>query len=475
LGVCVVARFSGCEQTLVPTTAFADVTDRGRRAPAIGESARGESALRGWTHVRVLPGPVRLMLASMTLFNIGFYLVVPFLAVRLSSGLGFSAAVVGLVLGLRMASQQGLFFFGGSLADRFGARAIILLGIALRVIGFVVLGFVTTLPWVIASVVLIGVAAALFAPAVEAANAAVGAQLERDGLLRRTELFGLEQMCSRLGTVVGPVIGTLLLTVPFAWTTGCAAALFAALWIAFWRWFPDTVRTTADPGEGKGSATLSTVWRTVVSDRAFMIYAVLCGTQLAAFSLVYLMLPVELQSLTGDESGLGWYYAGAAVLVIVGQRPMVAVSHRVGHRRAVIGGLAIIGVSFLAPIFADAAPDDVALGTAALATWIALLHLGQMLMVPPMRDTVAKLAVERHLGAHFGMLNSVAGLGCLGASVGVGALYDLADARDLPAAAVWCPVALVIMLAVAGLIGWYRAQAVRTRLGRPEDLREISS
>lgn len=415
------------------------------------------------------------MLASMTLFNVGFYLVVPFLAVRLSSDLGFSAAVVGLVLGLRMASQQGLFFFGGSLADRFGPRAIILLGIAVRVVGFAMLGFVTTLPWIIAGVVLIGVAAALFAPAVEAANAAVGAQLERDAIMRRTELFGLEQMCSRIGTVIGPIIGTSLLGVPFAWTTGCAAALFAALWVAFWRWFPATVRTTADPDGGPGSPALSAVWRTVLSDKVFMTYAVLCGTQLAAFSLVYLMLPVELQSLTGDESGLGWFYAGAAVLVIVCQRPMVAVAHRIGHRRAVIGGMAIIGLSFLAPVFAEISPHDVAVGNTALAAWVALLHLGQMLMVPPMRDTVAKLAAERHLGAYFGLLNSVAGLGCLAASAGVGALYDVADARDLSTAAVWAPVTAVIMLAVAGLIGWYRAQAVQIRLGRRDGVREVSS
>ncbi|WP_439029378.1 MFS transporter [Gordonia terrae] len=444
-----------------------NVIDRDHDTLASG----GEAVAHGWLRWRVLPGPVRLMLVSMTLFNVGFYLVVPFLAVRLTSDLGFSAAVVGLVLGLRMASQQGLFFVGGSVADRFGPRVIILAGIALRIVGFVVVGVVTTLPGVIIGVVLIGVAAALFAPAVEAANAAVGARLERDGVMRRTELFGLEQMCSRTGTVIGPVIGTLLLGVPFAWTTSCAAALFALLWLAFWQWFPATVSTTAD---SKDSAPLTAVWRTVLSDRVFIVYATLCGTQLAAFSLIYLMLPVELRSLTGDESGLGWFYAGAAILVIVGQRPMVAVTHRIGHRRAVIVGMAMIGMSFLTPALTAMVDANVALGYAALAAWIALLHLGQMLMVPPMRDTAARLAAERHLGAHFGLLNSIAGLGCLAASAGVGALYDLAGTHNLSTFAVWLPVTVVIMLAVAGLGWWYRLQTVRTRLTRPANVREIS-
>lgn len=86
--------------------------------------------------VRVLPPVVKLLLLSMVLFNIGFYLVVPFLAVHLSEDLGFAAWIVGLLLGLRMFSQQGMFFIGGSLADRFGKRPIILLGIAVRVVGF---------------------------------------------------------------------------------------------------------------------------------------------------------------------------------------------------------------------------------------------------------------------------------------------------------------------------------------------------
>ncbi|MCQ4121993.1 hypothetical protein [Rhodococcus tibetensis] len=37
-----------------------------------------------------MPPPVKLLLSSMVLFNIGFYLVVPFLAVHLSDDLGFA-------------------------------------------------------------------------------------------------------------------------------------------------------------------------------------------------------------------------------------------------------------------------------------------------------------------------------------------------------------------------------------------------
>lgn len=188
--------------------------------------------------VRVLPPVVKLLLLSMVLFNIGFYLVVPFLAVHLSEDLGFAAWIVGLVLGLRMFSQQGMFFIGGSLADRFGKRPIILLGIAVRVVGFLMLGLAESMVGVITGILLVGFAAALFAPAVESANAEYGRELEVSGVMRRTDLFAVEQMCSRLGTVIGPALGAALLVFPFSWTASAAALLFAIMWVGFYVWFP---------------------------------------------------------------------------------------------------------------------------------------------------------------------------------------------------------------------------------------------
>jgi MFS family permease len=398
------------------------------------------------------------MLASMVLFNIGFYLVVPFLAVHLSEGLGFAAWIVGLVLGLRMASQQGLFFVGGSLADRFGVRRIVLIGIAVRVVGFVAVGFAQSLVGVIVGVLLIGLAAALFAPAVEAANAGYGAVLERRKIMRRTELFGLEQMCSRTGTVLGPLLGAALLGVPFAWTTCSAAVLFAGLWLAFFCWFPASVTTSgADPASVVISdRRLWAVWRSVLSHRVFLAYAALCAAQLSAYSLLYLMLPAELEAIAGSQSALGWFYAAAALMVIVGQRPVIRLVRRIGHQDAVVGGLSLMAVSFLVPAIADGLTDSTAWQYVAVAGWVVLLHVGQMLMVPPMRDTVALLAGEHNLGAHFGMLNSMAGLGCLIASVGVGGLYDLASEAEVATGLVWCAVTAAILGAVAGLTLWYR-------------------
>ena len=90
------------------------------------------------------------LLGTQLLFNVGFFAVVPFLAGILREDFALAGASVGLVLGLRTAAQQGLFLFGGALADRFGARFLILLGCAVRVAGFSLLAWSTAdvrMPW----------------------------------------------------------------------------------------------------------------------------------------------------------------------------------------------------------------------------------------------------------------------------------------------------------------------------------------
>ena len=65
-----------------------------------------------------LPLSVQLLLVTQMLFNVGFYLVVPFLATYMTDNLAASGAMIGFILGLRTFSQQGLFFIGGGLTDR---------------------------------------------------------------------------------------------------------------------------------------------------------------------------------------------------------------------------------------------------------------------------------------------------------------------------------------------------------------------
>ncbi|NUQ88429.1 MAG: MFS transporter, partial [Glycomyces artemisiae] len=114
------------------------------------------------------PLAVRLLLVNQLGVNLGFYMVIPYLAVHLETSAGMSLAAVGVVLGVRNLSQQGLFLIGGTASDRLGPRGVIIAGCLLRAAGFGMFALTPTLPVLLAASIISGVAGALFNPAVRA-------------------------------------------------------------------------------------------------------------------------------------------------------------------------------------------------------------------------------------------------------------------------------------------------------------------
>lgn len=390
-----------------------------------------------------LPIAVRLLLITQMLFNVGFYLVVPFLATYMTENLAATGAMVGLVLGLRTFSQQGLFFLGGGLTDRFGVKPVLLTGVAIRVVGFIAAGVATTTLQLMVAVVLIGFAAALFSPAAEASFAVAGAQVEREGIMRRSELFAMDAYFSRIGALTGPLLGAALITAGFQITCFVAAGIFAFLWISHLVLVP-AVRTEASTSVLGG-------FQQVLKNKTFLLFALGYSTGLVSYNQQYLALPVELERATGTQGALGWMFVFSSVLVLGLQMPLTRYAQHLGVRRAVAAGFGLMAISFA--VVALAAPLKPLPGWWALTPAVVMLvclHVGQMIAVPISRDLVGVIAAEKNLGSYFGFLNSFGGLAVLISSLFVGALLDHAYEPQPSAAVPW--LALTLLLAASAIM-----------------------
>ncbi|MCG7529697.1 MFS transporter, partial [Streptomyces sp. OfavH-34-F] len=166
---------------------------------------------------------LRLLTTTQLAFNIGFYAVLPYLATHLGTGLGMTGWLVGLVLGLRTFSQQGLFVVGGALTDRYGPRPVVLAGCALRIAGFGWLAFASSTAGVIGAVVLTGLAAALFSPAVESETAREAVRHERLTGTPRARVLARFSAAGQAGAFLGPLIGSLLLLLDDGFRAACLA------------------------------------------------------------------------------------------------------------------------------------------------------------------------------------------------------------------------------------------------------------
>ncbi|MFI1710946.1 MDR family MFS transporter [Streptomyces griseoruber] len=394
-----------------------------------------------------LPALLRLLVLTQLAFNIGFFAVLPFLSGHLGGAVGMAGWLVGFVLGLRTFSQQGLFVVGGALADRYGVRPVVLAGCALRIAGFVWLGYAERAWTVTGAVLLVGFAAALFSPAVESEVARQAVAHEEAGGGPRTRVLALFTVAGQAGAFVGPPLGALLLSVDFRTVCLAGAGVFVLVLLAHARLLPRRLpgRERVQVRGGMGP---------LLRNRRFLALCCAYGAYLLAYNQLYLALPAEVERAAGSQAPLAWLFALSSLLVVTAQLPLTRwAGERIGAHRCTAAGLALIAAGFA--VVAAALPAG-RTGTAGLlpaAGFVVLLTLGQMLIAPAVRAWVPDLAERGRLGLYTGALSSVSGLIVLLGSAATGTLLD----TGLPPAVPWLLLAAVPAAAIALLPGRGRA------------------
>ncbi|MFF6829819.1 MFS transporter [Streptomyces longwoodensis] len=387
---------------------------------------------------RSFNGCARLLMIQQFTINTAFYMLMPYLAVHLAGGLGMAAWAVGLVLGVRNFAQQGMFLVGGTLADRLGYKPVIMTGCVLRTVGFGLLGFVSSLPALVVASAATGFAGALFNPAVRA-------YLAQEAGERRVEAFAAFNVFYQAGMFVGPLVGLALLAADFRLICSVAAVLFLALTVIQMRMLP--ARRGASSAEAAG---VLADWRTVIANRPFFLFALaMIGSYVLSFQ-VYLALPLQAQRVAPDrgDAVTTALFAVSAAVAVAGQLKITAWARaRWSTQRAIVYGIALMGAAFL-PLLIDAGTATRDTGplawTAALAPLfaaVALLGLGTAMVYPFEMDTVVSLAGGRLVATHYGLYNTVAGLGITLGNLTTGAIWDAADRLGHPELTWWVLVA----------------------------------
>ncbi|GIH73154.1 MFS transporter [Sphaerimonospora thailandensis] len=365
------------------------------------------------TQVRSFNRPIQLLMLNQLTINIGFYMLMPYLAGHLSGQLGLAAWLVGLILGVRNLGQQGMFLVGGSLADRVGYKPMILTGLALRTVGFALLGLADSVPALVVASALTGLAGAFFNPAVRA-------YLSQEAGDRKVEAFAVFNVFYQLGILVGPLIGLLLTGLAFRVTSLTAAVLFALLAIAQARALPSRRGSLADAG-----GNMLRHWREALGNRPFLLFSLaMIGSYVLNFQ-IYLGLPIEVRRVSGSEIGVTLLFVVSGGLAIAGQLHVTSwAKARWTSGQAMVRGLWVMGLAFL-PLAAVAAlrPPPVLALTSVLAT-TALLTLATMIVYPFEMATIATLGGDDMIGTYYGLYNTFSGIGIAAGNLLTGAAID---------------------------------------------------
>ncbi|MFH8414559.1 MFS transporter [Streptomyces collinus] len=411
------------------------------------------------TQVRSYEGSVQLLMVNQFTINLGFYMLMPYLAAHLSGTLGLAGWIVGLVLGVRNFSQQGMFLVGGTLADRLGYKPLIVAGCVLRTLGFATLGLVDSLPALLAASAATGLAGALFNPAVRAYLAA-------DAGERRVEAFALFNVFYQAGILLGPLAGMVLTGVDFRITCLVSAGIFALLSVVQIRALPARRSQDAKQQDAHAGQGVLAQWRGIFANRPFLLFSIaMIGSYVLSFQ-VYLALPLEVRRLGGDgESGtaaVAMLFAVSGLTTILGQTRVTAwCKARYEPGQALVRGLAALGLAFVPLLLATAVPvPESGVGLwllAAVPPTLAalLLAIGTMIAYPFEMDTIVRLSGDRLVATHYGLYNTICGIGITVGNLGTGAALDAARAAGLPALP-WITLCALGLACAAALYGLHR-------------------
>ncbi|MEU2062468.1 MFS transporter [Streptomyces sp. NPDC013455] len=398
--------------------------------------------MRTLREVRRFPLAVQLLLVNQLGVNTGFYLLIPYLATHLTDDLGMSAAVVGVVLGVRNLSQQGLFIIGGSASDRLGARGVIIAGCALRTAGFALFALGDGLAVLLAASVLSGLAGALFNPAVRS-------YVAQEADERRAEAFALFNVFATTGALIGPLLGGALLLVDFRTSALTASAIFAALTVAQALVLPAR-------GVGPGRGTVLGEWREVLGNRAFLAFALAMVGMFTLENQLYLLLPDGARRATGWNGAAGLVFLVGTLTNLAFQLRITRALTKRGKRAHWIAtGLGLMAVAFLPPAVAAAGsggPDgwaDAALRALPVLAGALLLHLGVMVAQPFVMELIPGFGRSELTGTYFGTFYVVSGIAAAVGNTVVGWAMDTGERGG----AGWLPWACCALFGSASALG----------------------
>jgi MFS family permease len=153
------------------------------------------------TFWRALPTEGRWLLSTVAIQTLGRGLTLPFTIIYLHEVRGFDLALSGTLMSLIAITGLIVTGPGGTLIDRYGARAVLLAGLTAMIAGCTLLAFATHPAVAAVALVLIGVNFGVSWPGFNALIAAVV-----DGDLRQ-QYFGVNFALVNLGIGIGGIIG----------------------------------------------------------------------------------------------------------------------------------------------------------------------------------------------------------------------------------------------------------------------------
>ena len=388
------------------------------------------------------------VLAAVCLVHRSGTMVLPFLALYLTSRHGFSAAEAGLVLALYGAGSGVGAFVGGQLTDRWGAHRVQALSLVLAGIGLWVLGELEGRWAIRLAVPFVGIAAEAFRPA---NSTAFAAQAPPE---RWSQAFALRRLAINLGMTLGPALGGILAAHDYHLLflvdgVTCLAAAALLLVADRDRSVPAAQRSAAAAAAGTAALPLRSPWR----DPPFLALLAMVLAVNVVFMQVLSTYPLALRDLHGfTEPMTGSIYAINTLVIVLFEMVLVRRLSSLPPLAVARWGAVLLCGGFALLPFGRGYPF--------VALTVLVWTAGEMLTMPFFETVAAQRGDEASRGRYLGAYNLAFAL-----AFGLAPLLGTAIYERAGTLAFWGGCGAVGLLVAVGLRAVSRGLAAPRRGG----------
>lgn len=327
----------------------------------------------------------------------GTSIIRTFLAIYMFNEMHVPMETIGIALCLTSLAGVVAIYAGGSIADAWGRKTVLVAGLATQVAAYVLIGVAIQASVPFLALLAVLALSSLVEGLYRSVPDAMIADVVEPG--KRVEAFSLVRMGANLGWVIGPVLGgVMLLLVPFCWVFYVAAGTtFVYLLIARFE-----LRETRSTGS---SEKLSFRYITdIVRDRSFLAFALLGAFMVIPYQQLYTLLSVYSSDVVRlDEFWVGALFTLSGAMVVLFQYP-ISLKVREGRLTTMLALSALVFASGFGVL---------ALSTAFVVPFIcmAVATVAEMIWSPATSTLQANMAPEDRRGRYFGFAGLFSSLG----------------------------------------------------------------
>ena len=301
---------------------------------------------------------------------------------------------------------------GGAIADRFGAKPMIITGMFLRSIGFISMALATEHWLLLVSCLLSALGGLLFDPP------RMGLTIKFTRPHERGKFISLLMIQDNAGAVIGALIGGILIDYDFQLVCWCGAFIFFLCGIFNLIYLPAYHIAI-------GKAPIINGMKMVLKDRKFTHYVLTLTGYYVLWVQIMLMLPLTITNVSGSPSYVKWMYAIQATISLCLLYPLARISEkyfRLDQRLKF--GLLLMSFAFIIIGFTSQ--------LSILLSLIALFYFGAIIAEPARETLATVLTNPKAKGSYMGFSRLGLALGGFIGYTGAGWLYDVSIQIGLP-------------------------------------------